>query len=108
MCCLGKTQSAGNYLWRYKEEYEKVKTLKIPNWKELRAKGGKAASHENCGVPKKPVLQFTKDGKFVAEYPSTCEASRQTGNHNASISRCCKGKAKSCGGYIWRYKEEVE
>lgn len=49
-----------------------------------------------------PVLQFSKDGEFIAEYPSISEAERCFGcNH---IWDCCKGKRKSCGGYVWRYK----
>ena len=50
------------------------------------------------------ILQFSKDGEFIAEYTSTMEAERQIGCHHAHISKCCKGKIKSCGGYIWRYK----
>ena len=54
--------------------------------------------------PKKPVLQFSKNGEFIAEDPSAHEAERQTGCYNGSICQCCKGKRKSCGGYIWKYK----
>ena len=53
----------------------------------------------------KPILQFSKDGEFIAEYPSIMEASRQTGCNNSHIGSCCKGERKSCGGYIWKYKE---
>lgn len=53
--------------------------------------------------PKNPVLQFSKDGKFIAEYPSVREAERQTGCNNSCIGKCCKGKIKSTGGYIWKY-----
>lgn len=52
----------------------------------------------------KPVLQFTKEGIFVAEYSSTWEAYRQTGIAHSSISKCCNGKLKSTGGFIWKYK----
>lgn len=51
------------------------------------------------------ILQYSIDGEFIAEYPSTREASRQTGCDNSSISKCCKGKLKSTGGFIWKYKE---
>ena len=51
------------------------------------------------------VLQYSKDGKFIAEYPSTREAERQTGCYQSHICDCCKGKYKTCGGYIWKYKE---
>ena len=55
--------------------------------------------------PSEPVIQFSKTGELIAEYPSTREAERQTGCNRSSISKCCKGKLKSCGGYIWKYKE---
>lgn len=56
----------------------------------------------------KPVLQFTKYGVFVAEYPSTTEAHRQTGVNQSSISHCCRKKPryKSAGGFVWCYKEK--
>ena len=53
--------------------------------------------------PKKPVLQFSKTGEFIAEYSSISEAKRQTGCNHGNICECCKGNLKSAGGYIWRY-----
>lgn len=55
----------------------------------------------------KPVLQYTLDGQFVAEYPSIIETQRQTGICRVAISRCCLGKPhyNTAGGYIWKYKE---
>lgn len=52
------------------------------------------------------ISQFTKDGKFIADYPSAIEAYRVTGVNNTSISNCCKGRSKSAGGYIWRFSED--
>lgn len=51
----------------------------------------------------KPVIQLTKDGRFVAEYPSASEAARQTGIKH--IICCCNEKRKTAGGYIWKYKD---
>ena len=51
------------------------------------------------------ILQFSKDGEFIAEYPSIMEASRQTGCYQSHICACCKGKRKSTGGFIWEYKK---
>ena len=53
--------------------------------------------------PKNPVLQFSKDGELIAEYPSLHEAERNTGCNIGHICDCCKGKRKSAGGYIWMY-----
>ena len=54
----------------------------------------------------KPVLQFTLDGQFIAEYPSVKEAQRQTGINNSNISQCCRGNKNytQCGGFKWNYK----
>ena len=57
--------------------------------------------------PKKPVLQYSKTGEFIAEYQSIIDAERQTGCNNSHICDCCKGKYKSTGGYIWKYKEGI-
>ena len=35
-------------------------------------------------------------------YKTPKDASRATGIHNDSISRVCKGKSKTAGGYTWR------
>ena len=51
------------------------------------------------------ILQFSKDGELIAEYSSIHEAERQTGCNQGNICNCCKGRLKTCGGYIWRYKE---
>ena len=59
----------------------------------------------NHNRPQTPVLQFSKTGEFIAEYPSAREAERTTGCSNSSICECCKGKRKSCACYIWKYKE---
>lgn len=51
------------------------------------------------------IIQFSKDGEFIAEYPSIMEAERQVGCDKGNICKCCKGKRKSACGYIWKYKE---
>jgi hypothetical protein len=53
----------------------------------------------------KPVLQYTLDMVFVAEYPSAAEAARQTGISHTNIIGCCNSKYgyKSAGNYKWVY-----
>ena len=41
---------------------------------------------------RRPVRQLSKDGEWIAEYPSLEEASRQTGVHISTIVRQCKGR----------------
>lgn len=72
----------------------------------------KGKSHPMFGIlgknnPKsKVVLQYTKDGEFVAEYYGVAEAQRLTNICRNNITACCRGKRKSAGGYIWAYKKE--
>ena len=50
----------------------------------------------------KPIIQYTKEGVFIREWVSTITASKQLKIHH--ISECCKGKRKTCGGFLWKYK----
>ena len=57
------------------------------------------------GKLSKPVLQFTLDGEFIREWPSTAECGRNGFNHQL-VSACCNGKRKSHKGFKWCYAEE--
>ena len=59
------------------------------------------------GKKSKPVLQFTLDGEFLREWPSTREIERQLGFDSSAVCRCCNGKQKTSYGYIWKYKETL-
>lgn len=71
--------------------------------RKLQAKNRKERVQKNRKDESKPVEQYTKGMVFVMEYQSIKEAERETGIHNSTISRCCRGERKSAGGYIWRY-----
>ena len=51
---------------------------------------------------RKPVIQESLTGEFIAGWPSVLEASRH-GYCKASISDCCKGKQRTHAGFVWRY-----
>ena len=54
----------------------------------------------------KPVIGIDKITGLIVEFPSAHEASRQIGINQSSITKCCKGKKKSCGGHIWFYADD--
>ena len=57
----------------------------------------------------KAVIGINKVSGLILEFPSTCEASRQTGIDQGNITKCCKGKRyKSAGGFYWHYADESE
>ena len=70
----------------------------------------KEAARQNAKIAqefvKKPVLQFDKQGNFIAEYSSAVEASNAIGKKHAQISAVCKGKRKSTYGFVFKFKEE--
>lgn len=59
------------------------------------------------GKLSKEVLQYSLDGTFIKEFPSTREIERQLNFDNGFISKNCLGKCKSAYGFIWKYKKEV-
>ena len=50
------------------------------------------------------VLQYNLDSDFIKEFSSITQASEDTGIIGASISQTCRGKAKTAGGFQWKYK----
>lgn len=51
----------------------------------------------------KAIVQHTLDGAFVKEWKSAREAETTLGMSRGGISRCCNGKYKHAGGYVWKY-----
>lgn len=75
----------------------------------LKSKGnkhrlGQKVSMETMIKKSKPVLQYSKSGEFVCEFISAIEAQRKTGIFQTNISENCRGKRKSAGGFIWKFK----
>ena len=76
------------------------------------AQTGKKKSRESSlkkrkAMLKKPVLQYSLDGTFLARYDAVVDAGRALGNKGfcGSITNCCKGRNKTAQGFVWRYAE---
>lgn len=54
----------------------------------------------------KKVSQYNKDTTLVKTYNSIVNASKATGINISSISKCCRNKQLTAGGYIWKYFEK--
>jgi hypothetical protein len=52
---------------------------------------------------KKPVSQYSIDGILIKNHDGVKKAATELGIDHGSISKCLVGKAKTCGGYIWKY-----
>lgn len=61
----------------------------------------------DCSHLRKPVIEFSMDdGRLLAEYPSTHEASRQTGIDQSTISQQCRKLLYSRRESYFRFAEE--
>lgn len=60
----------------------------------------------NDSKKEKILQQIDKFGNVVAEFTSIAEAARLCGFAAESISKVCRGKAKTCGKFFWRFKNE--
>lgn len=54
-------------------------------------------------VQRKPVAQYNKNGELVGLYTSVKQASELLNIQKDCITRCCNGKHKSAGNYMFRY-----
>lgn len=55
----------------------------------------------------KGVIKLSLNNKIILHfYPSVRQASRETGVDYSHISKCCRGKYKSVGGYKWKYVKD--
>lgn len=85
-----------------KKRSESVKQSYINNHKlrDLRS-----TTFKNCRKFCVQVLQYTKNGTFVADYASVTDAAKSVGGKVSNICRNCCGKRPSAYGYVWKYKE---
>lgn len=59
------------------------------------------------GRESKPVNQYDKDGKLIKRWDRMSDACREVGADISSMIRVCKGKQRTCVGYIWKYSEVI-
>ena len=83
--------------------------IRVCTWGENHLK---AANSRKTGTNNKvntKVDQISKETKKVIKtFSSIRIAARELNLNNANISKCCKGKLKTCGGYIWKYNNKNE
>lgn len=86
----GTRKSTKGFQIKYKESDDFPKTIEPYNSRQ----GGSFV-----------VLQLDKNDNILNEYKSVNEAARQTGCDCSTISKVCRGKLKTHGGFKWKYKE---
>lgn len=89
-CASGKTMSAADFQWYYRDDPRFANG--IEDIEEIRRK-----------ARKQPVLQFDKNGNYIAQYSTSKQASWKTGTPALNINLCAQGKSNAGGGFQWRY-----
>ena len=62
------------------------------------------ANANYCNLGPARQVMCVETGEF---FPSICRAAKAFGLDNKSISRVCSGGLHTCGGYHWKYAEEM-
>lgn len=66
----------------------------------------KISSVSNPANDSVPVVQLTLDEKYVAEFSSIADASRELNVCKSCIDDTLRGKQHTCGGYKWKYASD--
>lgn len=95
--------SAAGTRWHHTEEH-KASIRGVGNPMFGKTHSAEARKKMSDAQPSKSVCQYNLNGNLIKIWKSMAEAGRSLGIFKANISACCKGKAKSAGGFIWKYE----
>lgn len=73
-------------------------------WSEQRKGKNLYSNNPNA----KAVIQYDKNMNLLKIFTSIKEAAESIGVTSQTITGCCKGRLHTAGGYIWKYKNEVQ
>lgn len=66
----------------------------------------KAALYEQkTNALAKQVIQYSLNGEYIATYPSAAEAARRLNLDSSTITKVCRKKNKSHGGFMFKYTD---
>ena len=90
--CVVENLEWCNRSYNIKYSYDNNNRRAMMNWR-------KGASNANA----KPIIQLSKESKFIKRFGCIMDAERETGILNSNIVSCLKGHQKTAGGYKWEY-----
>jgi hypothetical protein len=112
----------GTFIKGYDSMIEAARTINAPNTSSIsrcasgqlnEAYGYQWSYHKEISLDMRlakniPVLQYTVTGEFLVEHESALKAAETLGKsirHN--ITSCCRGTRKTAGGFVWKYKYDI-
>lgn len=102
LVCNGHNVTANGFKWEYEDESLNNEARSV---REVIVKGYSRYMTDGGGFRKRAVEQFSLDGKWIGEYPSSYAAEKATGFSNSQIRANCNGARKTVHGYVFKYKE---
>ena len=89
----------------HKDEVKSNNTVGNLEWMSIKDNNNYGTRNKRVGeaLSKQVQMLDKQTGELLTIFSSIHEAWRVTGIHKSNISKCCLGKQKSAGGYVWKY-----
>lgn len=103
-CCRGERKSTGGrfFMW-----LDNNNNLIIPQYDYKKYKG-KEGTTQHQKTNKQVIKLDFETKEEIKVYDSIAQAARENECDPSGISKACRGKYSSCGGFKWKYKEKEE
>ena len=85
-CCKNKMKSAGNFMWKYRSDFDKIPKKINPLDKYDK------------------IIQYSLEGKFIKLWDRLIDIERELKINSGTVIQSCKHEHKSAGNFQWRYK----
>lgn len=86
---------------KMKENLKRIHQGMVGNQRTLGFRFSEESKKKLAESHYKPVIQMSKDGEILKEFPSIKDAESYIG---VSIKKVLRGEGKTAGGFLWKYK----
>lgn len=62
---------------------------------------------ENSNYSVKQIKQYTKNNEYIKTWNNLIIINEELNIDKGNIVKCCKGKRKTAGGFIWKYSKSL-
>ena len=107
--CCGKARTAGGFRWRFVSSPDSVAEEGDHEADEHPVEADGADDEDRKPFVRRAVEQLNAEtGAVMNRWPSQVAAASGTGGCRKSISKVCCGKARTSGGFRWRFVSSAD